>query len=512
MRHVAIALLLAAIVAAGIRWGSFVAGGSDSYCYVHQAERWASLLRQGFGGQAPRLQVPELLALEAPWPNAELTFAPAGHVPSQTVPGALVPICPAGLSIAMAPMLALAGPAGMFLVVPLFGALLVGATFTCGARFGSRVGIASAVLAACSPPFLYQLMQPMSDVPAAALWMLAVAAVTGTKPRAPVVAGLATAAAILMRPNLVPMAIPIGLFVLFRPERSWRERLSGALRYASAAAPGAIAVALIQREFYGSPLQSGYGSLDALFSVEHVVPNAVRYVSWMSQTHTVAWLLALAAPMLLPGPLTALFLSLFLVNVGSYLPYAVFEDWSFLRFLLPSIPVVLILAVAVIDAACRRIRAVTVAPVIAVAAAVLALLFVQEARDRDAFRLQRLQARYQRAGTFVGQRLPANAIVITSWQSGGVRFYGHRQTLVWDGLDPAWLDRAIGFLRARGLEPYLLFETWEEPIFRRRFASSPTGALDWPPMAEVASQVRIYRPDDRERYARGTLPPTEYVR
>ncbi len=519
MRQVAVALLLAAVLFAGLRWGTFAVGGSDSYCYVHQAERWASL----------RLQVAEPLALEAPWPNAPLTFAPAGHVPSQTVPGALVPICPSGLSIAMAPMLALGGPRALFLVVPLFGALLVWATFTCGSRFGSRVGLASAVLAACSPPFLYQLVQPMSDVPAAALWMFAVAAVTGTKPRAPVVAGLATAAAVLMRPNLVPMAVPIGFFILLRPERSWHDRLQGAARYAAAAAPGAIAVAFIQRAFYGSALQSGYGSLSALFSVGHLAPNAARYFSWMSQSHTAAWLLALAAPFLLPGPLTALFISLFLVNVASYLPYAVFEDWSYLRFLLPTIPLLLILAVAVIDAVCRRIRPGSArskrtrptgesgspslpSAVVAVAIVVLAVLFLREAGAREVFRLQRLEARFERAGTYVGRRLPPNAIVVTSWQSGSVRFYGHRRTLVWDGLDPAWLDRAIDFVRARGLEPYLLFESWEEPIFRTRFAGSPIGTLDWPPMAEIASQVRIYRPDDRERYARGTQPPIEYVR
>jgi hypothetical protein len=512
MRRFALALLLAAVVFAGLRWGTFAVGGSDSYCYVHQAERWASLLRQGFGGQAAGLQVAEPLALEAPWPNAPLTFAPAGHVPSQTVPGALVPICPSGLSIVMAPMLALGGARAIFLVVPLFGALLVWATFTCGSRFGSRVGLASAVLAACSPPFLYQLVQPMSDVPAAALWMLAVAAVTGAKPRAPVVAGLATAAAILMRPNLVPMAIPIGLFILFRPERSWHDRLQGAIRFAAAAAPGAIAVAFIQRAFYGSPLQSGYGSLAALFSASHVVPNAIRYFSWMTQSHTVGWLLALAAPFLLPGPLTALFISLFLVNAASYLPYAVFEDWAYLRFLLPTVPLLLILTVAVVDAICRRIRPAMAPAVVAVVALVLAVLFIGDARERAVFRLQRLEARFERAGTYVGQRLPSNAIVITSWQSGSVRFYGHRRTLVWDGLDPAWLDRAIDFVRARGFEPYLLFERWEEPIFRARFASSPIGALDWPPMAEVASQVRIYRPDDRERYARGTQPPIEYIR
>ena len=78
MRAFLVALVLASVFVAGIRWGTFVAGGSDSYCYVHQAQRWAS----------GRLQVPEPLALDAPWPNAPLTFAPAGHLPSPTVPGA----------------------------------------------------------------------------------------------------------------------------------------------------------------------------------------------------------------------------------------------------------------------------------------------------------------------------------------------------------------------------------------------------------------------------------------
>src|SRR6185503_8936038 len=141
----------------GLRWGSFVAGGSDSYCYLHQAERWAS----------GRLQVPEPLALEAPWPNAPLTFAPPGHVPSQTVPGAIVPVCPSGLSIAMAIFVALGGVPAAAYVGPLFGALLIWGAFLAGSRFGPRVGVASAGLAACSPVFLYPLVQPMSDVPAA---------------------------------------------------------------------------------------------------------------------------------------------------------------------------------------------------------------------------------------------------------------------------------------------------------------------------------------------------------
>jgi hypothetical protein len=510
VKATAVAVLLAAVLYVGLRWGTFAVGGSDSYCYVHQAERWAFAFDRAQG--RVRLQVPEPLALEAPWPDASLTFAPAGHIPSPTVRGATVPICPAGLSIVMAPFLALGGVGAVFLVVPLFGVLLVWSTYVAGSRFGARIGLASAALVACSPIVLFQLVQPMSDVPAAALWMAAVAAAAGTRRGHGLRAGLASAAAIVMRPNLAPLAIPIAVFLALRPERTWSERVRAALSYVVAVAPGPIAVALIQQAFYGSPLSSGYGSLEALFSQDHLVPNTLRYASWMTAAHTPVWLLAAAAPLLLPGHLTALLVSMVLVNVACYLPYAVFDDWWYLRFLLPAVPLVLILVVACVDSIWRRITRRNAAVAVAVAAAILAVVFVSEARRRDAFRLHRLEARYERAGTYVNRRLPPNAVVITSWESGSVRFYGRRATLVWDSLDPAWLDRAVGFLRARGLEPYLLFETREEPVFRQRFAGSRLAALDWPPMAEVASVVRIYRPEDQERYDRGTMPPTEYIR
>ena len=169
MHRFAAAALAAAVFAAGLHWGTFAVGGSDSYCYVHQAQGWST----------GRLQVVEPLALDAPWPDAPRTFAPAGHVPSPTVPGAAVPMCPAGLSIVMAPFMLIDDFLArrlvrrsdtIFLVVPLFGALLVWSVYVLGSRFGRRVGLASALLVACSPAFLFQLVQPMSDVPAT-MWV-----------------------------------------------------------------------------------------------------------------------------------------------------------------------------------------------------------------------------------------------------------------------------------------------------------------------------------------------------
>ena len=373
----------------------------------------------------------------------------------------------------------------------------------------------------------------MSDVPAAALWVLALACATSSRPHAPAMAGFATSAAILMRPNLLPLGIVLGLFILARPQRTMGERMRVAALFAAASAPGCLAVAMIQQTLYGSPLRSGYGPLDTLFSTANIAPNAARYFQWLWQSHTPVWLLAVAAPFVLPGWLTGLLLTFAIVNAACYLPYVVFNDWWYLRFMLPAIAVLLVLTAATIDSIAaralwarefrssrtHRVRAAlgpcrrsVRAALVSVLTVAICFFFIREARARSVFDLPRLESRYERAGRYVDERLPDNALVITSWESGSVRFYSNRKTLVWDALDPAWLDRAIAFSRTRGFEPYLLFERWEEPLFRQRFAGSRVAALDWPPAAEIAGQVRIYRPEDRDRYLRGEGAPTEYSR
>jgi hypothetical protein len=414
----------------------------------------------------------------------------------------------------------------VFVVVPLFGVLLVWSAYVLGSRFSRRVGLASALLVACSPAVLFQLMQPMSDVPAAAVWVMAVASVASGKRRSTLRGGLAAGAAIVVRPNLLPMGIVLGLFILGRPERLWRERARDAAVFAAGSLAGCIVVAAIQQMFYGSPMQSGYGSLEGLFAVDHIIPNAIRYATWMWQSHGPVWLLAFAAPFVLPGWLTALLLSLVIANIACYLPYAVFNDWWYLRFLLPAIAILMVLAMAVLDAVAARTfqlrdrfssgipsrTRMVRAALVGTLGVFASLLFLREAYARNVFDLRRLEARYERAGTYVNAHLPPDALVVTSWESGSVRYYGHRKTLVWDALDPAWLDRAVAYIRMRGYEPYLLFERWEEPIFRQRFAGSRLATLDWPPAAEIAGQVRLYRPDDRERYLQGRGVATEYAR
>jgi hypothetical protein len=79
-------------------------------------------------------------------------------------------------------------------------------------------------------------------------------------------------------------------------------------------------------------------------------------------------------------------------------------------------------------------------------------------------------------------------------------------------VDSASLDRTLDYLRSRGYRPYLLLEAWEEPAFRKRFdGKSAIASLDWPPVADIDREVRIYNPADRALYFSGVPVYTERV-
>jgi hypothetical protein len=128
----------------------------------------------------------------------------------------------------------------------------------------------------------------------------------------------------------------------------------------------------------------------------------------------------------------------------------------------------------------------------------------------NAFRIRDLEWRFRSAGEFVAS-MPAHAAFITLHHSGSIRFYASRSTVGWADVDKGRLDDAVAFLRRHGRKPYLVFEPWEEPQFRERFAGERLGALDWPASAEVDG-VRIFDPDDYERHRRGEKIRTVEVR
>lgn len=203
--HAAALILAVLALIIGINWGTWAAGGSDSYCYLNQAELFAR-------GEVRDV---EPLATDPSWPGSPAAFVPAGHSATPGVPGAFVPICPAGYPLLLAGARLLGGRYAMFIVTPVFGALAVWLAFVLGRRLaGPPAGALAAALALTSPIFLYQVVQPMNDVVATSLWMaaLTLALRPGCRDSSRAVgAGLLCGAAVTVRPNLVPLAAVVAL-------------------------------------------------------------------------------------------------------------------------------------------------------------------------------------------------------------------------------------------------------------------------------------------------------------
>ena len=118
--------------------------------------------------------------------------------------------------------------------------------------------------------------------------------------------------------------------------------------FAAGVLPGCVALALFNQRFYGSPFESGYGSTAELFKVEYLTTNLSNYPRWLVETETPVILLAFLAPWFIRTSLSWLFVAMSATLFLCYAFYLPFDNWTYLRFLLPAISLLLILSGAVI--------------------------------------------------------------------------------------------------------------------------------------------------------------------
>jgi hypothetical protein len=501
-RTVTIAAIVVALAVGAVGWvrGTWAVGGSDSSCY--------GLMARAFADGA--LQPTSPLATSAPWPSAQLTTAPGGFVPSPVRADGASPVCAPGYALLAAPFVAVAGADGLFLVSPLAGMVLVWVVFLIGRRFsGDTAGLCAALLTATSPVVLYQIVQPMNDVAAAALWTASAAALVVPAMPRPWLAGGLLGAALLVRPNLVPAggALVLTTAVWLGPR--------AALSFGAAAIPFGLGVLALNDALYGGPFQSGYGRTEQLFALSNVPLNAARHLRAVVETQAGLPLVGLIAPWFVAPARRSrgLVLSTLAVAIiACYLPYRSFPEWSYLRFLLPAVVALTVLASAGLTAlASRAVRPTLAHTALIVAALALSAYQWTVAVERHALDLSRLEGRFRLAAEVVRDRLPGTTVALTVWNSGSVRFHADREVVLWDSLDPAWLDRAIAWLDSQGRSPAVAIESFEEPAFRARFAGQDFGALDWPPRFDVDSRIRIFVTADRARYLAGEPVPTDTV-
>jgi hypothetical protein len=256
----------------------------------------------------------------------------------------------------------------------------------------------------------------MSDVPTAFWWTLAV--VLGSSRR--LIYGLASSAAaamaILTRPNLVPLAIPLVLLVLAARRReesayNWR----GAIIVASGVLVAAALVAYLNTSLFGSAGSSGYGAPRDLYRLGFVPLNLIRYAQWLVQTETVLIFGSLAGlTALTPHAFArrwAMFAAaVFAIVLLSYLIYRPFDNWTYLRFFLPAYP---LLFVALLSAANFKVftrrhglrTAVIVTTTVIVFGAHIKFML-----DNHVFRTKALEQKYLTVTDYFQRSRPSNAV------------------------------------------------------------------------------------------------------
>lgn len=499
--------LLLALAGVGVStiFGTHVAGGSDASGYGSQSRLWA----------AGRHTLPVAQLSDAPWPDRGWLVAPLGYTPSQT-PDRLAPTYAPGLPWLMALGGRVAGEPGRYVWTPLAVGLLVWGTFVWTRREApAAVALAAAALTGTSAAVVFAAMQAMSDLPGAALWLLALLGLTSAE-RPPRMLGAAAAAlAVAVRPNLAPMAALV--WVTMAVDLRERSRASAVrpLVFGLALALPAAAIAVINQRLFGSPFLSGYGAPGTLFTLDQVPPNLAAIWRWLGETR--AYWLAVGLPALVwrlrgsGGGRWWPALALVGGVVASYTLYFVFVEWWYLRFYLPAFP---FLAAAVAIAAWRLVAraSATLAPIAVLAAAVvMGHQGVTIARDAGAFGLWRAEWRYWAVAQWTRDHAPAQAVLLSVQHSGALAADAGRPIARWDQLAPEALDAFVARQRADGRTAWLVVDDWEEAGFRARFApASPRGRLDWAPIAEArvdALRVRVYDLSTPDRAVAPALIP-----
>jgi hypothetical protein len=253
-----------------------------------------------------------------------------------------------------------------------------------------------------------------------------------------------------------------------------------------------------------------------LYALSHLRTNITQFATWLVQSESVfvvASLLPLVSKRLRAGWLTlrtGLPLAAFAaIAIGSYLFYLPFDQWWYLRFLLPVFPLLfLCLAVSItwLSRAAPTPSAVTLIVILALLGAHRGVF----AGARDLLKLGYGEQRYIAVGRYIDLALPANAVILAMQHSGTIRYYSGRLTIRYDAFSAGRFPSVIEWLQARGYRPYILLEDWEEEGYRRRMGNdSALARLEIRVLAEMTEpvKVRIYDPLS----STGATPPPDPI-
>ena len=438
-RWIGFVLLLAALAYGGFVYqlGASYAAGSDSSGYLNSAR----LLSQGQVSEPVR----PVAGLESPAWNY-FYHQPLGYAvqPGQPI---MVPTYPVGLPLHYVVAAWVVGFEKTARAVNTLTVLAAGfLLFALGRRLGLGRGwavVAAALLWAC-PIWIFHALQPLSDC-VATTWLLAAllcALQARDHPRWALVAGAAFGLAVLVRPTsflaVFPLAVALG-----RPTRATGLFILGGL-------PAAGFLAWYNLRVYGGVFQSGYNQgaedLWSAFGWEFAGGNLRHFATWLPRV--LSWPIIALALLGLPWlfrrhrPIALLLTGWFAAFLAFYTTYyCAGENWSYLRFLLPAFPAIILAALLVAQQATaalpRSVRRVAPAAV-AVFALAGQLTMADELHVTD---IRSGERSYWLAAQWINAHVPANAILLTMQLSGAITFYDSQPLVRWDQINRDEFDR-----------------------------------------------------------------------
>jgi hypothetical protein len=474
------ALAIAALLGAHATvFGAFGVAGADAYGYINQAYQWKNGV----------LPAPIPLTMDLRIPDGDEMQIPFGYRGGQQ-PHTMVPTYAPGLPLIMAVTLFLSG-CGPYFVTPVCAVLLVWFTFCLGSRAGGRIcGLLAAVLVAVTPVVLFQALWPMSDVPVGAFWTATLFYATGGRRQDVIAAADYAFLALLIRPNLVPLAaVPFAATVL---TIGGRERWPHAVMFSAPVVFVAAFIAWLNTIWYGAPSNTGYGATREIYLLPNVAPNIRLYTSWLIESQSF-WVLVALVP-LVPffgrranRPTIAICAVTCVVAFALYATYSQFEAWWYLRFLLPAYGAFSVLLAAGLTTIARALphpygRVAALGAVLFMSATMLSF-----AADKGVFgRIKEGERRYIYIGDYLARSAPENAALFSSQHSGSLRYYTGRVTLRFDSVKPETAGDVVPAIERVGYHPYLVVDDWEIPQVRTRFGLAPDASLPW----TIAARMR----------------------
>jgi hypothetical protein len=479
-RVVAGALLVAGMLA----WTAYLSpyvGGSDSYGYVSASER----LRAG------TLVQREPLADVLP-PDIAISATPLAYVPAPHVSNATSPSYPLGLPAQMALASVTFGPRAVFFVSIVMGVVLVATCYALAFRVtrDHTTSLAACAAIAVHPVVFAYAIQPMSDVPATAWYLLAGALLMREHVAFAPLAGFAGCAALLTRPALAPGVLALALV----PAVAGGHRLARAAAFLAVVAIGAAFQAWVQSQLYGSPFANGYGSTAELFSLRFLSPNVRSYTYWIVVTHGIVWMLGAAFGIYITRDrsLRALLGASAIAAVVPYVVYRTYDHWETMRFILPFLVVMTMLAVVGIFRMLEPLARYRVHTWVALALVVYMLSTWARLLDREGvLALARQEDRYALAGDLIARVTPDDAVVLASLHSGSLRYYANRQTIDWAKLHPDQFDTAVDALRMNGYRVFLMFDGQEERLLFEKQHGTVIDRERWLPAGQRRN-IRVF--------------------